>query len=77
MIVQGWRDWQDLKASKPKLYFPVLFVFLFVFAWISNIINNILLTYLITTTLFLLPGLHDHGYIKTMISFGSDHKKTN
>lgn len=64
LTTQYWLAIKDLKASRPKLYYPVVIMILALLAWIGNEFNNLVLTYIIVTAGLMLPGLKHHGILQ-------------
>lgn len=79
-ILELWKEWNDIKTTRPKLYSGLLLSILLVLAWIGNLFNNVsphlvgnqltvsqlqlFLTYLIVLFVALYPGLKTHGIIE-------------
>lgn len=62
-----WRQWTDLKETKPKLYSFFLLTSLMMMAYIGNSVNNLFLLFVIVLFLVMLPGLRAHGIIQQLV----------
>lgn len=62
-----WRQWTDLKDTKPKLYSFLLLTSLLMMAYIGNSVNNLFLLYVIVLFAAMLPGLRAHGIIQQLM----------
>ena len=63
-----WRQWTDLKDSKPLLFSFLLLTSLLMLAYIGSSVNNLLLLYFIVLFVVLLPGLRAHGILQQLLS---------
>ena len=62
-----WRQWTDLKDTKPVLYSFLLLTSLLMMAYIGSSVNNLFLIYLIVLSVVMLPGLRAHGIIQQLV----------
>lgn len=67
-----WRQWTDLKDTKPKLYSFLLLTSLLMMAYIGNSVNNLFLLYVIVLFVAMLPGLRAHGIIQQLMKKAVD-----
>lgn len=55
---------QEVKATRPNLYYPVTLVTLCLFAWVGNSVNNLFISYVLVLALMMTPGLVHLGILQ-------------
>ncbi|KAG6448324.1 hypothetical protein O3G_MSEX005461 [Manduca sexta] len=67
-VIYKIRSFYALRETSPFMYYIISISMLCTMAWIASSINNIFLLYILSTVMFLWPGIQHRGIFNTLLS---------